>query len=110
MLRRPSTNFGRATKVIERLKKSDSAKVIKKESPNSAPRLTKPFSPIGCDTLLKVVSSLAMFFGYPIAATAENWLHQAICEMVMTIHGSIEAGEDVPGWPDIIPAPHQGAS
>ena len=48
-----------------------------------------------------------MFFGYPIAATAENWLHQAICEMVMTIHGSIEAGEDVPGWPDIIPAPHR---
>ena len=27
-----------------------------------------------------------MLFGYPIAATAENWLHECLVEMVQTIH------------------------
>src|SRR6266498_999465 len=49
-----------------------------------------------------------MFFGYPIAATAENWLHECLCEMVLTVHASVEAGEDIPDWPAIIPAAYRG--
>ena len=29
-----------------------------------------------------------MLFGYPIAATAENWLHECLVEMVQTIHAN----------------------
>ena len=48
-----------------------------------------------------------MFFGYPIAATAENWLHSCVCEIVMIVHACIEAGEDIPGWPDVVPAEYR---
>jgi hypothetical protein len=48
-----------------------------------------------------------MFFGYPIAATAENWLHECLCEMVLTVHASVEAGKDVLAWPAIIPAAYR---
>lgn len=44
-----------------------------------------------------------MLFGYPIAATAENWLHECLCEMLRGIHASLDAGGDPPAWPDIIP-------
>ena len=47
-----------------------------------------------------------MLFGYPIEATAENWLHECLCEMVRTIHRSLDAGQAVPTWPEIIPAAH----
>ena len=48
-----------------------------------------------------------MLFGYPIAATAENWLHECLCAMVQMIHASHDAGQAVPAWPDIIPAIHR---
>jgi hypothetical protein len=48
-----------------------------------------------------------MFFEYPVIATAENWLHEVLCEMLMIVHASIEAGEDAPDWPGIIPAAHR---
>ena len=44
-----------------------------------------------------------MLFGYPIAATAENWLHECLCEILMTIHVNLDAGKSTPTWPDIIP-------
>jgi hypothetical protein len=44
-----------------------------------------------------------VFFGYPIAATADNWLHDCLCEILSSIHMSIGAGEDPSEWPDIIP-------
>jgi hypothetical protein len=44
-----------------------------------------------------------MFFSYPIAATTDNWLHDCLCEMLMSVHGYIEAGKNVPDWPNIIP-------
>lgn len=44
-----------------------------------------------------------MFFGYPIAAIADNWLHDCLCEILSSIHMSIDAGEDPPEWPEIIP-------
>lgn len=48
-----------------------------------------------------------MLFAYPIAATAENWLHDSLVEMVRTVHAKLDAGEKVPDWPDIIPAEHR---
>ncbi len=50
-----------------------------------------------------------MFFGYPIAATAENWLHECLSEIVTTIHTSLDAGNDPPPWPELIPAAHREA-
>jgi hypothetical protein len=49
-----------------------------------------------------------VLFGYPIAATAENWLHECLCAMVQMIHTSHDAGQSVPAWPDIIPTAHRG--
>jgi hypothetical protein len=51
-----------------------------------------------------------VLFGYPIAATAENWLHECLVEMVQTIHANHanHAGRQVAlAWPDIIPAAHR---
>lgn len=48
-----------------------------------------------------------MFFGYPIAATAQNWLHECLVEMVTGILARLAAGEQPTAWPDIIPAAHQ---
>lgn len=50
-----------------------------------------------------------MLFGYPIAATAENWLHNCLVEMLTTIHANIEAGTAPAKWPDIIPVLHREA-
>lgn len=44
-----------------------------------------------------------MFFGYPIAATADNWLHDSLQVMVAVIHASHNDGLDQPTWPAIIP-------
>jgi hypothetical protein len=44
-----------------------------------------------------------VLFGYPIAATAENWLHECLCEMLETIHTSLDASQTPATWPDIIP-------
>lgn len=49
-----------------------------------------------------------MLFGYPIAATTENWLHECLCAMVQMIHTSHDAGRVVPAWPGVIPAVHRG--
>lgn len=45
-----------------------------------------------------------MLFGYPIEATAENWLHECLIEMIQTTHESIRTGDVIPPWPDIIPS------
>ncbi|MDP2106103.1 MAG: hypothetical protein Q8J76_08935 [Desulfobulbaceae bacterium] len=50
-----------------------------------------------------------MFFGYPIAATAENWLHECLVEMVTTIHADLDAGGPARAWPDIILAAYRDA-
>lgn len=49
-----------------------------------------------------------MLFGYPIAATAENWLHECLCAMVQMIHDRHDAGQAVPAWPGIIPTVSRG--
>lgn len=48
-----------------------------------------------------------MLFGYPVAATADNWLHDAVVEMVRSIHQHIANDEEVPIWPAIIPDPYR---
>ncbi|MBN3873875.1 hypothetical protein [Nostoc sp. JL33] len=48
-----------------------------------------------------------MLFGYPVsAATANNWLHECLCEILRSIHASLETATPLPlpAWPDIIPA------
>jgi hypothetical protein len=44
-----------------------------------------------------------MLFGYPLAATEENWLHKCLCEVLQSIHTHIDTDKPVPLWPDIIP-------
>ncbi|MDQ2097122.1 MAG: hypothetical protein QQW96_05710 [Tychonema bourrellyi B0820] len=44
-----------------------------------------------------------MLFGYPIAATAKNWLHECLCEILRSIHASLQAAKTPPTWPEIIP-------
>lgn len=44
-----------------------------------------------------------MFFGYPIEATAENWLHECLWSILHTIHKNLDDGTEIPAWPDILP-------
>ncbi len=44
-----------------------------------------------------------MYFGYPIAAVAENWLHECMVEVVTTIHVRLNARQRALAWPLIIP-------
>ena len=44
-----------------------------------------------------------MLFGYPLAATAENWLHECLHEILQLIHTCVETGESLPAWPDMVP-------
>ncbi len=44
-----------------------------------------------------------MFFGYPSAANANNWLHDCLIEILKTIHVCHQDQLAVPEWPEIIP-------
>ena len=44
-----------------------------------------------------------MLYGYPVEATAENWLHDCLCDLLRSIHASLQAEEPPQPWPDIIP-------
>jgi hypothetical protein len=44
-----------------------------------------------------------VLFGYPLAATQDNWLHDSLCEAVHAIHASVDAGANYPGWPQVLP-------
>ncbi|CAG2147610.1 hypothetical protein [Cupriavidus numazuensis] len=44
-----------------------------------------------------------MLFGYPIAATQNNWLHECICEAIRRIHAAADARKRYPVWPQILP-------
>lgn len=44
-----------------------------------------------------------MLFGYPVAATQDNWLHECIVEAVRNVHAAVDAGKRYPGWPQILP-------
>jgi hypothetical protein len=44
-----------------------------------------------------------VLFGYPIAATQNNWLHDCLCEAVRTIHAAVDAKKRYPAWPNVLP-------
>jgi hypothetical protein len=44
-----------------------------------------------------------MLFGYPIAATNDNWLHNCLSDVLQLIHTSLSTGAILPTWPDILP-------
>src|SRR4051812_14656008 len=48
-----------------------------------------------------------MLFGYPIAVTEANWLHECLFEMVRNALEAINAGGDPAPWPSCIPAAHR---
>lgn len=48
-----------------------------------------------------------MLFGYPVSATAENWLHECLREILYSIHTSLKAAATLPAWPEIIPAQYR---
>lgn len=45
-----------------------------------------------------------MLFGYPVsAATTNNWLHECLCEILCSIHASLQTATPLPVWPEILP-------
>jgi hypothetical protein len=48
-----------------------------------------------------------MLFGYPVAATQENWLHDCLVDMITTIHTRLDKGLGVLKWPELIPSAHR---
>lgn len=44
-----------------------------------------------------------MLFGYPLAATLNNWVHDCFVESVRNIHTLANARKRYPEWPDILP-------
>ncbi len=44
-----------------------------------------------------------MLFGYPVAATQNNWLHDCLCEAVRAIHALVDAHKRYPAWPNVLP-------
>lgn len=48
-----------------------------------------------------------MLFGYPVAATQNNWLHDCLSSAVCTIHAAIAAGRQYPKWPNVLPKSHR---
>ena len=51
-----------------------------------------------------------MLYAYPVAAVAavaSNWLHEALCSAIRSIHENLDAGEQVPDWPSLIPAEYR---
>lgn len=48
-----------------------------------------------------------MLFGYPIAATKDNWLHECVLQAVENVHTLVDAKKKYPTWPRILPNEHQ---
>lgn len=49
-----------------------------------------------------------MLFGYPIAATSNNWLHECLVQAVRNVHAAVDANSPWPTWPKILPSLYQG--
>lgn len=50
-----------------------------------------------------------MLFGYPAAATQNNWLHDCLVDAVKNVHVLADAKKRYPVWPKILPHEHQAA-
>jgi hypothetical protein len=44
-----------------------------------------------------------LLFGYPVAATNDNWLHECLIQSISNIHNAVDAGTGYPGWPTVLP-------
>jgi len=44
-----------------------------------------------------------VLYEYPAGATAENWLHDVLVEVVTLVNEKVAANQDLPEWPLIIP-------
>jgi len=44
-----------------------------------------------------------VLYGYPIEATADNWMHDAICQMVRAAHANVASGVVASVWPEVVP-------
>jgi len=49
-----------------------------------------------------------LLFGYPIAATSENWLHECLFDSIRILHTAVDAGVPYPGWPNVLPIAYRG--
>lgn len=50
-----------------------------------------------------------MLFGYPIAVTENNWLHDCIMAVLANVHALADTGQPYPPWPQIVPEAHRQA-
>jgi len=48
-----------------------------------------------------------MLFGYPIEATAENWLHECLSQIIQTIHHNVVSGNSSTDWLSVISEPYR---
>lgn len=48
-----------------------------------------------------------MLFGYPLAATQNNWLHDCVLEAVKNVHALVDGKKRYPAWPKILPGSFQ---
>ena len=48
-----------------------------------------------------------MLYAYPVGALADNWLHESLCSAIRSIHETLDAGEQVPEWPGVVPAEYR---
>lgn len=48
-----------------------------------------------------------MLFGYPITATAENWLHECLGQILQAIHRNLESGNTSTNWAELISEPYR---
>lgn len=46
-----------------------------------------------------------MLFGYPIDAVVDNWLHDCLHAILISIHEKLAEGKEVKEWSEIIPPP-----
>jgi hypothetical protein len=44
-----------------------------------------------------------LLFGYPIAATNVNWLHECLFDSIRILHDAVDAGVPYPDWPNVLP-------
>jgi hypothetical protein len=48
-----------------------------------------------------------VLYGYPVEATADNWLHDCLAAILSGVHAQLTSGEIVPEWPDFIPGQYR---
>lgn len=48
-----------------------------------------------------------MLFGYPVAATDDNWLHQCFCQIMQAIHSNLAGSNIITEWSKVIPEPYR---